>query len=230
MTTNKTSFSKDTMGLCPMMINMCLESPVFTQMLTSFFNSIISSHHIPVALKTSRIVTIPKKPNPASPNDLRPIAIQHVLAKLLEKCLMPSFTSYLEENSLISKHQFGFRKKHSTNHAIIAITDFMYESFEKGNICIVVTLDLRKAFDKVDREVLLHKLHWYGINSVLIDSLLKERSQFVSLGCDCDTKISETKETQLGFPQGGCPISKDGIFLRRTDTVGQLQGVAVSPL
>jgi hypothetical protein len=202
-TKNKTSTSEDTMGLSPMMINMCFDSSVFIHSLTSLFNTFISTHHIPMTLKKSRIVPIPKKPNPTSPNDLRPIAIQPTLTKLLEKCLMPSFTAYLEENSLISKHQFGFRKGHSTNHAIIAITDFMYESLAKGNVCIVVTLDLRKAFDKVDREVLVHKLQWYGIDPRLIDSLLKERSQFVSLKCDCE-KISETKETQLGVPQGGC--------------------------
>jgi retron-type reverse transcriptase len=187
-----------------MMINMCFDSHVFIHYLLSLYNSIISSHHIPKTLKRSRIVPIPKKPNPSTPNDMRPIAIQPVLTKLFEKCLMPSLNAYLEDNNLISKHQFGFRKKHSTSHAIIAITDFMYASLAKGNVCIVVTLDLRKAFHKVDRKVLVHKLQWYGIDSRLIDSLLKDRSQFVSLKCEGECKVSETKETQLGVPQGGC--------------------------
>jgi hypothetical protein len=70
-TKNKTSTSEDTMGLCPMIINMCFDSHVFIHYLLSLYNSIISSHHIPMTLKRSRIVPIPKKPNPSTPNDMR---------------------------------------------------------------------------------------------------------------------------------------------------------------
>jgi hypothetical protein len=164
----------------------------------------ISAERIPPALKISRIVPIPKIPNPTSPNDLRPIAIQPVLSKLLERCLRPSLTNYLEDHRLISKYQFGLRKGNSTYHAIIAITDFLYENIDIGHVCIIVTLDLRKPFDKVDKRDLIHKLKRYGIDSGLIDSLLSERSQFVSLKCECGTDNSSTKPTLLGVPQGGC--------------------------
>jgi hypothetical protein len=71
------------------------------------------------------------------------------------------------------------------------------------SVLIVVTLDLRKVFDKVDRNVLIHKLKWYGIQSGLIASLLSERSQFVSLKCECECVNSSIKQTHLGVPQGG---------------------------
>jgi hypothetical protein len=87
---------------------------------------------------------------------------------------------------------------------MIAITDYMYQEIDKGKVCLVVTIDLRKAFDKVDRTVLLHKLSWYGIDTKLIESLLKDRSQYVSLKCGCDVNCSSTKETELGVPQGSC--------------------------
>jgi retron-type reverse transcriptase len=148
-------------------------------------------------MKLSKIIPLPKKSNPTSPNDLRPIAIQPVLCKLLEKCLIPQLSSYLETNQLITPHQFGFRKYHSTSHAIIAITDYMYQEIDKGKVCLVVTIDLRKAFDKVDRAVLLHKLTWYGIDTKLIESLLKGRSQYVSLQCGCDVNSSSTWKLNL---------------------------------
>jgi retron-type reverse transcriptase len=84
------------------------------------------------------------------------------------------------------------------------MVDFMFPEIDKGKVCIMVTIDLRKAFDKVDRTVLIHKLSWYGIDYRLIESLLKDRSQYVSLRFGCDEKISTTKETILGVPQGSC--------------------------
>jgi hypothetical protein len=80
----------------------------------------------------------------------------------------------------------------------------MYESLERGHICIAVTTYLRKAFDKVDRDVLVREVKWYGISTGLIDSLLSDGSQFVSQKCGCDDKVSFIKTTQLGAPQVGC--------------------------
>jgi hypothetical protein len=101
-------------------------------------------------------------------------------------------------------NQFGFRKAHPTSYARIAMIDFMFKEIDKAKVCLIVTIDLRKALDKVDRTVLIHKLSWYGINCRLIESLLKDRSQYVSMRSGCDEKISPTEETILGVPQGSC--------------------------
>jgi hypothetical protein len=66
-TKNKTSTSEDTMGLSPMMINMCFGSPVFIHSLTSFYNTIISSHSIPTALKNPELFLFPKSRIPLHP-------------------------------------------------------------------------------------------------------------------------------------------------------------------
>jgi len=67
---------------------------------------------------------------------------------------------------------------------------------------IVVALDIAKAFDKVNRNILIQKLKWYGISSEIIDSFLSNRSQFVSLVQNDKTLSSSMKATLLGVPQG----------------------------
>jgi hypothetical protein len=201
---NPNSLSLDTMNLCPKMIDLCMKSHSFQQNLVNLYNSMITSESIPKPLKLSRVVPIPKVAFPSSPNDLRPIAVQPVLTKFFEKCTLPQLTEYFDSNKLLCKEQFGFRKHHSTTHALVGLTDLLYEGLAKNHICLVVPLDFRKAFDKVDKTVLLHKLKWYNVNTKLIDSFLSERSQYVSVNCICSEKRSEAQTTSLGVPQGAC--------------------------
>jgi hypothetical protein len=192
---NRTSTSCDTMGICRRMLNFCLDCPLFLYYLTGIFNIMICTFDIPSCLKLSKVIALPKKPNPDSPNDLRPVSIQPAICKLFEKCIAPQLTNYFECNQLLSNNQFGFRRSHSTSHEIIAITDFLYNEIDSGKICILVAIDLRKAFDKVDLSVLIHKLTWYGVDTRLIKSLLSDRSQYVSLKCGCTDIVSTTKKS-----------------------------------
>jgi hypothetical protein len=98
----------------------------------------------------------------------------------------------------------AFRKYHSTTHALIAMTDYIYKCLDGGEVCIFVALDIRKAFDKCSKEVLIHKLEWYGVSCKIIESFLSERSQFVSVNCNNCSNYSEVLTTNLGVPQGLC--------------------------
>ncbi|ODM87743.1 putative RNA-directed DNA polymerase from transposon BS [Orchesella cincta] len=199
---NTNSKSSDPIGICPLMIKLALQSESFCCYLISMFNLFIDKGKIPEILKTSRVVPVPKIDDPKSPNDTRPIGIQPVLTKLLEKCILHQLSSYIESSKILSDSQFGFRKKLSTTHALIAITDFIYTNFDQGHICIMVSLDFQKAFDKVNRRILLHKMKWYGINCPILESLLKNRKQFVSCNYNNQYCKSNTKETELGVVQG----------------------------
>lgn len=174
----------------------------FRVQLTNLFN--LGSNQLPASLKQSKVVPIPKIKYVTSPNDLRPISIQPIFSKLFSKCLFNQLYVYLESNSMLSQYQFGFRKMHSTTHALIALTDFAYDALDNNLICLIVSLDIRKAYDMACKEVLRHKLRWYGVDSDLIDSLLTERSQYVCISCKESTNISKTLPTNLGFPQGLC--------------------------
>lgn len=204
-TKNKKSTNPDVTGLPNYIIDSLIGLDSFIDKITLLFNAYINEEVIPPCLKVSRIVPIPKIVNPKDPNDLRPISIQPNLAKLFGKCIYEQLTEHLEINNLLSQYQFGARKHHSTSHALIAITDYMYEAISKGNVCVLVTLDIKKAYDKTCREILLHKLKWYGIDSKLIESFLSDRTQFVASDCNqCPHHINNTLPTNLGIPQGLC--------------------------
>lgn len=199
---NKNSTSIDPIGLCNKMINICMQSYNFIDTLTQLFNSFILNKHVPSELKTVRIVPIPKNSQPKTPNDTRPIAIQSVITKILDKCLLEQMRRYFENNNFISDRQFGFKRGSGTTHALIAITDKLYENIDNNELSCVLSLDIQKAFDKVNRSILVEKLKWYGIDEGIITSLLTERYQFVETRYEGKCIKSSTKETTLGIAQG----------------------------
>ena len=90
--------------------------------------------------------------------------------------------TYLDDNNLIHRHQYGFRKHHSTEYAALHIVDYVYYKLDLKKIPIILYLDLSKAFDSLLHEILLKKLQYYGICGAAINlmaSYLKNRKQFV---------------------------------------------------
>ena len=99
------------------------------------------------------------------------------------------------------KYQFGFRKDHSTELAILEITDSLKNSIDNNRITCGVFLDFSKAFDTVSHEILLRKLHKYGVRGIALDwftSYLTNRTQYVKLG----NVESSFHQTVCGVPQG----------------------------
>jgi hypothetical protein len=201
-TKNKKSTSEDINGISPAMLDYAMESPPSFQSIRQNMNECIEKRLFPKSLKISRVVPVPKVSNPLEPSQFRPIAVQPHFGKLFEKCLFKQLSDYLESNSMINENQFGFRRRHSISHACIALSDYIYESLDRNHICFVISLDIMKAFDKVDRSLLIEKLAWYGVNSDLVNSFLSDRHQFVQLVKDNCVIKSSLKETLLGLPQG----------------------------
>jgi len=196
--------STDPMEISPRMIDISLNSDRFTHYLSCMYNKFISSGYIPPILKTAKVIPIPKINSPTSCNDLRPIALQPVLIKIFEKCIQSQLSYYVNTMNILSPCQFGFRKMHSTSHALSTIMDYIYKEVDVGNICILLALDLKKAFDKVDRAVLLSKMARYGINVKVIEALISDRRQFVYMNSNGTSCCSNTKLTKLGVAQGSC--------------------------
>lgn len=108
---------------------------------------------------------------------------------------------FLEKHKVLFDLQFGFRNNHSTEHALISLTEKVREACDSGKIACGVFLDLRKAFDTVNHSILLEKLKHYGIRGVAYEwfqSFLKERMQYVSIQSD----TSRTEQIDYGVPQG----------------------------
>ena len=109
--------------------------------------------------------------------------------------------TFLNNNNIIYNLQFGFRQQYSTSHALINITENIRKALDGGNIGYRVFVDLQKAFDTVDHQILLAKLYHYGIRGVSNDcfkSYLSNRNQYVSIN-GFDSGLTSINH---GVPQG----------------------------
>ena len=109
--------------------------------------------------------------------------------------------NHVDSKGLLYEKQFGFRRNNSTEHAILPLTRDITGSFEKGEYTLGVFIDLSKAFDTVDHQVLTKKLQYYGIDGTALKwfkSYLSNRKQY--------TFSQELSENCLdiicAFPQG----------------------------
>jgi len=113
--------------------------------------------------------------------------------------------SYLDMNNVLFNYQFGFRHNHSTTLALIDVVDKLYENLDKHNKVIGIYLDLQKAFDTVNHDILLHKLYNYGIRGVAHDwfrNYLFGRYQCTSV----NGVNSELSAITCGLPQGSALV------------------------
>jgi len=109
--------------------------------------------------------------------------------------------SFFETNGLFYESQYGFREKHSTQHALTDIVNRTQNNMDKGMFSTGVFIDLKKAFDTVDHEILLDKLHRYGIREIMLEwfsSYLKGRSQVTQI----DGHVSPKDLNPCGVPLG----------------------------
>jgi hypothetical protein len=169
--------------------------------LTKLVNLCIRENTFPECLKRAKVIPIYKKGDKNNPSNFRPIALLPIFSKLLEKVLSMQLSEYLESNNLISKYQFGFRKKKSTVDAVLNLYSFVTSCFESGDMALVSFLDLSKAFDCVSHSILAKKLPSYNLhpNSCkMLKSYLADRCQVVKF----KNKTSNCLPINQGVPQG----------------------------
>ena len=110
-------------------------------------------------------------------------------------------SEYFQNNDLIFKNQYGFRKNHSTEFASLHLTDNLNFKMDKMSTLSSIFLDLFKTFDTLDHNILLSKLKYYGTNGIsynLLSTYLTNRKQYVQFESSC----SEVLDTLYGVPQG----------------------------
>ena len=109
--------------------------------------------------------------------------------------------AYFVEHNYFSENQYGFRKLHSTEYAVREIVDRVNLELDKGNRPLALYLDLSKAFDTLNFEILLEKLKYYGVHELSLNwfkSYLENRKQYVEI----ENSKSDITSTSLGVPQG----------------------------
>ena len=124
-----------------------------------------------------------------------------MLIQIIEKLMFNRLYSFLELHNCIYDLQFGFREKHSTNHALMSMVQQIRDTMDDGNIAVGVFVDFQKAFDTVNHQILLKKLEHYGVRGTpnnWFKSYLSDRKQFVNIN---DTN-SEHAFIKHGVPQG----------------------------
>ena len=96
-------------------------------------------------------------------NNYRPISQLTIVSKVLEKVISDQINEFFVKHKLSFDHQYGFRAGHSTEHAALELTDRIITNIDNKKIPLNIFLDLSKAFDTLDHQILLDKLHHYGI-------------------------------------------------------------------
>ena len=155
-----------------------------SELLSEIFNISFSTGNYPDILKVGKVVPIHKKGSPIEVSNYRPITLLSNIDKILEKMMHTRLTNFLTKNNILFSKQFGFRKQHSTSHALLSLVNKLYTALDNGEFGCAVFIDLQKAFDTVDTSLLLKKLNHYGVRGIALkwfESYLTGRRQSVSI-------------------------------------------------
>ena len=169
--------------------------------LAYIINMSLQTGEYPDLLKLVKVIPIHKGGSTQDVNNYRPISLLSIFDKIIEKLMHKRLYSFLEKHNILFHNQFGFRKNNSTIYALAQITEMIKESVDSGKFGCGIFIDLRKAFDTVNHEILLIKLEHYGIRGDMLNwfkSYLSNRKQYVSI----NGESSELLEISCGVPQG----------------------------
>ena len=129
----------------------CVET--YVKQLTFLNNMSITQGNFPNELKIARVIPIYKGEDTQLIENYRPISVLPYFSKIFEKVMFTYVIEFLDENNILYEYQFGFRKNHSTSHAIITLVERVTKALDTGKYVVGVFLDLKKAFDTVDQAI-----------------------------------------------------------------------------
>ena len=134
--------------------------------LSEIFNISFSSGVFPSILKTAKVIPVHKKDSKLDFSNYCKISLLYYVEQLLEKLMYNGIYKFFSDNNLIYSLQFDFRQKYSTVHVLISLTESIRKNLNKGNIGCGTLVNLQKACDTVEHDIILSKLEHYGVRGL----------------------------------------------------------------
>ena len=174
---------------------------IICKMLSDYYNILMAKGIFPDDLKIGKISPIYKKDDRELMENYRPVSTLPIFGKIFEKIIYTRLYCFLTSQNILYKNQYGFRKSHSTSHALNYSISLIESALNEKKHIIGIFIDLSKAFDTIDHNILLKKLSHHGIRGSthsLLKSYLSGRKQYTEvLGSK-----SEILSVKYGVPQG----------------------------
>ena len=155
----------------------------------------------PSLMKIAKVIPVYKKDDSQSFTNYRPISLLPAFSKILEKVIHKRLLHYLNIKNIISFSQYGFQPNSSTELAVLELQDRIVKSIAAHKFCLGLSVDLSKAFDTLNHDILFSKLEVIGIRGITLSwfkSYLSNRKQFVKFKDSNSSFCSIT----CGVPQG----------------------------
>ena len=151
-------------------------------------------------LKVAQVIPVFIKDDKEDIENYQPISILPVFSKVLERIMYNRLYEYFMNNDLLHENEFGFQINNSIEHVILQFTRDIVQNFDNGKFTLGVFIDLSKAFDTVDHQILLKKLKHYGVDEKTLAwfrSYLFQRKHYIENSND----IKYLLEIDCGVPQ-----------------------------
>ena len=172
-----------------------------SSILTDIFNQSVQQGIFPDLLKQAKVLPFYKKSEDYLFCNYRPVSLLPSVSKVFERIMYNQMYDYFTQLKIFYKGQYGFRQYHSTELATLELVDRITYVMDRNMLPLNIYLDLSKAFDTLDHEILIAKLGYYGFDSSslnLMKNYLSNRLQQVQY----DEVISDTLKIKCGVPQG----------------------------
>lgn len=169
--------------------------------MSQIINQSLETGIIPEIWKTSHVIPIPKINNTQNASEFRPINTLPNDEKILEIIVKKQLIYYIEKNNLLSNYQSAFRNNFSCETALNYVISDWHKAIDKNEKVIIIALDLKRAFETINRNKLIEKMELYGIKGVELKwfhSYLNNRKQKTKF----NEEISNAISVPIGLPQG----------------------------
>ena len=176
-------------------------APTLVKPVTQLCNLSIRLSSFPTRCKIAKLKPIYKKGSKNDPQNYRPISLLPLISKVFEKVIHDQTQVYISKYKILYDFQSGFRNSYSTDSCLVYLTNLIREGFDTGLYTGMILIDLQKAFDTIDHNLLLEKMIYLGFSEKTIQwfkCYLSNRAFIVNIS----DKFSQLGKVTCGVPQG----------------------------